>query len=246
MSDLTGRTAIVTGGSRGIGAAIVRRLAAEGTEVVFTYAADQNAADSLIESIGRDAGSVSAVRANSADRGEVIAAVATAAQRLGHLDIVVSNAGGGVLAPLSEISYEDIDKMINTTVNGTVNLVKESLPHMRAGGRVITIGSANAHYTPFDSMAIHALDRAALMGFVRGMSRELGPKGITINNVQPGPVDTDANPADGPSSDLQRSLIPIGRYGTAVEIASLVAYLASTDAALINGSSIDIDGGFSA
>ena len=246
MSNLTGRTALVTGGSRGIGAAIVRRLAAQGVDVVFTYAAAQDAADALIDSIGHDAGSVSAVKANSADRSEVIAAVSTAVQRLGHLDIVVSNAGGGVLAPLSEISYEDIDKMIDTTVNGTVNLVKESLPHLRTGGRVITIGSANAHYTPFDSMAIHALDRAALMGFVRGMSRELGPKGITINNVQPGPVDTDANPGDGPSSDLQRSLIPIGRYGTVAEVASLVAYLASSDAALINGASIDIDGGYSA
>lgn len=246
MSNQTGRTAIVTGGSRGIGAAIVRRLTSEGTEVVFTYATDQDAADALIESIDLDGGSVSAIKANSADRGEVIAAVATAVRRLGHLDIVVSNAGGGVLAPLSEISYEDIDKMIDTTVNGTVNLVKESLPHLRKGGRVITIGSANAHYTPFDSMAIHALDRAALIGFVRGMSRELGPKGITINNVQPGPVDTDANPGDGPSSDLQRSLIPIGRYGTVSEISSLVAYLASSDAALINGASIDIDGGFSA
>jgi 3-oxoacyl-[acyl-carrier protein] reductase len=246
MSSQTRRTAIVTGGSRGIGAAIVRRLAAEGTEVVFTYAADQGAADALIESIDSGAGSVSAVKANSADREAVIEAVATAVQRLGHLDVVVSNAGGGVLLPLREISYDDIDKMIDTTVNGTVNLVKESLPHLRAGGRVITIGSANAHYTPFDSMAIHALDRSALIGFVRGMSRELGPQGITINNIQPGPVDTDANPADGPSSDLQRSLIPIGRYGTVAEIASLVAYLAGPESSLINGASIDVDGGFSA
>ena len=246
MAVLTGRTALVTGGSRGIGAAIVRRLASEGTQVVFTYAAAGDAANALVDSVNRDGGSVSAVKANSADRGEVVAAVATAVERLGYLDIVVSNAGGGVLLPLSEIGYDDIDRMINVTVHGTVTLVKESLPHLREGGRVITIGSVNSHYTPFDSMAIHALDRAALVGFVRGMARELGPKGITINNVQPGPVDTDANPADGPTADLQRSLIPIGRYGEAVEVASLVSYLAGPESSLMTGASLDIDGGYSA
>lgn len=246
MASPTGRTALVTGGSRGIGAAIVRRLASEGTAVVFTYAVAADAATALVDSVSRDGGSVSAVKANSADRGEVVNAVATAVQRLGHLDIVVSNAGGGVLLPLSEIGYDDIDRMINVTVHGTVTLVKESLPHLREGGRVITIGSVNSHYTPFDSMAIHALDRAALVGFVRGMARELGPKGITINNVQPGPVDTDANPADGPTSDLQRALIPIGRYGAAAEVASLVSYLAGPESSLMTGASLDIDGGYSA
>ena len=246
MAVLTGRTALVTGGSRGIGAAIVRRLASEGTQVVFTYAVAEDAANALVDSITHDGGSVSAVKANSADRGEVVHAVATAVERLGYLDIVVSNAGGGVLLPLSEIGYDDIDRMIDVTVYGTVTLVKESLPHLREGGRVITIGSVNSHYTPFDSMAIHALDRAALVGFVRGMARELGPKGITINNVQPGPVDTDANPADGPTADLQRSLIPIGRYGEAVEVASLVSYLAGPESSLMTGASLDIDGGYSA
>ena len=246
MSNATGRTALVTGGSRGIGAAIVRRLAAEGTEVVFTYASAREAADALVEAISREGGVATALQADSARRSDVVNAVAEAASRLGHLDIVVSNAGGGVLRPLGEITYDEIDKMIDTTVNGTVNLVKESLPHLRPGGRIITIGSVNAHYTPFDSMAIHALDRAALIGFVRGMSRELGPKDITINNVQPGPVDTDANPADGPSADFLRSLMPIGRYGRADEIAALVSYLAGPESSLMNGASIDIDGGFSA
>jgi 3-oxoacyl-[acyl-carrier protein] reductase len=246
MAVLTGRTALVTGGSRGIGAAIVRRLASEGTQVVFTYAAAEDAANALVDSVTRDGGTVSAIKANSAHRGEVVNAVATAVERLGYLDIVVSNAGGGVLLPLSEIGYDEIDRMINVTVYGTVTLVKESLPHLREGGRVITIGSVNSHYKPFDSMAIHALDRAALVGFVRGMARELGPKGITINNVQPGPVDTDANPANGPTADLQRSLIPIGRYGEAVEVASLVSYLAGPESSLMTGASLDIDGGYSA
>ena len=246
MSNPTGRTAIVTGGSRGIGAAIVRRLASEGTQVVFTYTAAKDAADALVESITKEGGSVSAVQANSAERKDVIQAVATAVERLGHLDIVVGNAGGGVLLPLTELPYEEIDKMINVTVNGNVNLVKESLPHMGEGGRIIIIGSINAHYVPFDSMAIHALDRSALIGFVRAMAREVGPKGITINNVQPGPVDTDANPADGPSSDFQRSLIPVGRYGSADEVASFVSYLAGPEAGYINGASLDIDGGMSA
>lgn len=246
MTSPTGRTALVTGGSRGIGAAIVKRLASEGTNVVFTYAKAEDAANALVDRVSRDGGSASAIRANSAERAEVVTAVATAVERLGHLDVVVSNAGGGVLQPLSEISYDDIDTMINVTVNGTVTLVKESLPHMRAGGRVIIIGSVNSHYTPFDSMAIHALDRSALVGFVRGMARELGPKGITINNVQPGPVDTDANPANGPTADLQRSFIPIGRYGEAVEVASFVSYLAGPEASLITGASLDIDGGYSA
>lgn len=246
MTSSTGRTALVTGGSRGIGAAIVKRLASEGTKVVFTYVAAEDAANALVESVSRDGGSASAVKANSADRAQIIDAVATAVERLGYLDVVVSNAGGGVLLPLSEISYEDIDTMVNVTVNGTVTLVKESLPHMRSGGRVITIGSVNSHYTPFDSMAIHALDRSALVGFVRGMARELGPKGITINNVQPGPVDTDANPADGPTADLQRSFIPIGRYGEVDEVASFVSYLAGPEASLITGASLDIDGGYSA
>ncbi|ONI75907.1 oxidoreductase [Kribbella sp. ALI-6-A] len=241
---LEGKQALVAGGGRGIGAAIVERLASEGAKVTFTYASSQNAAEQLVKQVAAAGGRAHAVPVDSADRQQLRELVQDVASS-GGLDIVVANAGGGVIKPLSELDDAAIDRMIDVNIRGTVDLVRFAIPQMRSGGRVVTIGSVSAHYMPDDGTSVYGMTKAAVASLVQGLARELGPRGITVNNVQPGPVDTDANPADGPAADWLRSLIPVGRFGTTDEVASLVAYLASDAASLINGTSIDIDGGYS-
>lgn len=241
---LKGKKALVTGGGRGIGAAIVERLAAEGAEVTFTYASAQSAAEQLVERIQATGGSVRAMAVNSADRQQVRQLVEDSTSA-GGLDIVVANAGGGVTKPLAELDDADVDRMIDVNIRGTVDIIRFSLPHLRRGGRVITIGSVSAHFMPAGGMSTYGMTKGAVASLVQGLAREVGPQGITVNNVQPGPVDTEANPSDGPAGEWLRSLIPVGRFGKTEEVASLVAYLASDAASLINGASIDIDGGFS-
>jgi 3-oxoacyl-[acyl-carrier protein] reductase len=240
---LKGKQALVTGGGRGIGAAVVERLAAEGADVTFTYASSHGAADRLVARVKEAGGQVRAVAVDSADREQLRQLVEESPSD--GLDIVVANAGGGTIKPLGELDDVAIDRMIDVNVRGTVDLIRFSIPRLRSGGRVITIGSASAHYMPDDGTSVYGMTKAAVAGLVQGLAREFGPRKITVNNVQPGPVDTDANPADGPGSDGLRSLIPLGRFGSTSEVASLVAYLASDAASLINGASIDVDGGYS-
>ncbi len=243
---LGGKVALVQGGSRGIGAAIVKRLAAEGAAVAFTYVSSQAKAEELQDSITAAGGKALAIKADSADADAIQRAVATTVEQLGGVDILVNNAGVLAVGPLEEFSLEDFDRTLNINVRSVFIASQAAARHMGDGGRIINIGSTNAERMPFAGGGVYAMSKSALVGLTKGLARDLGPRGITINNVQPGPVDTDMNPATG---DFAESLIPlmaIGRYGHAEEIASFVAYLAGPEAGYITGASLTIDGGFGA
>jgi len=241
-----GKIALVMGGARGIGAGIVTRLAAEGAHVTFTYASATREAEELEKSIAASGGTASGIKANSADRSQIREVIANLAEQAGRLDIIVANAGGGTKKRVEDLTDEEIDRMIDVNIRGTLDAVRFSTPHMQRGGRVVVIGSVSATHFPDDITSIYGMTKGAVASLVRGMSRELGPRGITINNVQPGPVDTPANPADGPFGDILRATIPVGRFGTVAEVAALVSHIASEDGGYINGASLDIDGGNSA
>lgn len=241
-----GRVALVMGGARGIGAGIVSRLAAEGARVTFTYASAMAEADALVARIAESGGQAIGVTANSADRAQIREVISNVTAQEGRLDIVVANAGGGTKKRVDQLSDDEIDHMINVNIRGTLDTIRFSTPHLDEGGRVIVIGSVSANHFPDDVTSIYGMTKGAVASLVRGLSRELGPRGVTINNVQPGPVNTPANPQDGPHGDTLRATIPVGRFGRVDEVASLVSHLASEDGAYINGASIDIDGGYSA
>lgn len=241
-----GKVALVTGGARGIGAGIVRRLGAEGARVTFTYACATDEAQALVSTTTDSGGQATGLNANSADRAQVRDVIADLAYQEGRLDIVVSSAGGGTKKRVGELSDAEIDRMIDVIIRGTLDTVRFSAPHLQQGGRVIVIGSVSAHHFPDDVTSLYGMTKGAVAGLVRGMSRELGPRGITINNVQPGPVDTPSHPADRPAGDMLRETIPVGRFGTVEEVASLVSHPTNEDGAYINGASLDIDGGYSA
>ncbi len=243
---LSGKVALVQGGSRGIGAAIVKRLAAEGAAVAFTYVSSDAKARELQDSITSTGGKALAIKADSADADAIQRAVATTVEQLGGVDILVNNAGVLAVGPLEEFSLDDFDRTLNINVRSVFIASQAAARHMGDGGRIINIGSTNADRMPFAGGGVYAMSKSALVGLTKGLARDLGPRGITINNVQPGPVDTDMNPATG---DFAESLIPlmaIGHYGHAEEIASFVAYLAGPEAGYITGASLTIDGGFGA
>ena len=241
-----GKVALVMGGARGIGAGIVSRLAAEGARVTFTYASAMAEADALVARIAESGGQAIGVTANSADRAQIREVISNVTAQEGRLDIVVANAGGGTKKRVDQLSDDEIDHMINVNIRGTLDTIRFSTPHLGEGGRVIVIGSVSANHFPDDVTSIYGMTKGAVASLVRGLSRELGPRGVTINNVQPGPVNTPANPQDGPYGDTLRATIPVGRFGRVDEVASLVSHLASEDGAYINGASLDIDGGYSA
>lgn len=236
----------MTGASRGIGAAIALRLAEEGASVAITYASSQSKADEVVKAIEAFDVKGLAIKADSGDAAAVQAAVSHAAETLGGLDILVNNAGVAKLAPIEEFSLEDFDQTLGVNVRGVFAASQAAARLMTSGGRIITIGSTNADRMPFQGGSVYALSKAAIVGFTKGLARDLGPKGITVNNVQPGPVDTDMNPADGPSADFLRSTLAIARYGKGEEIAAFVAFLAGPEAGYITGASLTIDGGFGA
>ncbi|MGH7786182.1 MAG: 3-oxoacyl-ACP reductase family protein [Candidatus Binatia bacterium] len=245
-NTLTGKVALVTGGSRGIGAAIVRRLAREGADVALTYASAQAKADEVVGAIAADGRRGVAIRADSADAAGLQQAVTQTVEQLGRLDILVSNAGIVVVKPVADFSLEEFDRMLAINVRAVFVGAQAAARHMGQGGRIITIGSINAERMPFVGGSVYAMTKAAIVGLTKGLARDLGPRGITVNNVQPGPVDTDLNPATGAFADSLRSLLAINRYGTTDEVASFVAFLAGPEAAYITGASLSIDGGFTA
>ncbi|MEN5089445.1 3-oxoacyl-ACP reductase family protein [Pseudomonas protegens] len=244
--NLSGKVALIQGGSRGIGAAIVERLAAEGASVAFTYISSANKAQTLQDSIIAKGGKALAIQADSADAGAIRDAVNSTVQAFGRLDILVNNAGVLAVAPLDEFKLEDFDQTLAINVRSVFIATQEAARHMGEGGRIINIGSTNAERMPFAGGGPYAMSKAALVGLTKGLARDLGPRGITINNVQPGPVDTDMNPADSDFADSLMDFMAVRRYGRAEEIAGFVAYLAGPEAAYITGASLSIDGGFSA
>jgi len=242
----TGKVALVQGGSRGIGAAIVRRLALQGAHVAFTYVSSAGPAQALAEEINSAGGKALALRADSADASAVQQAVQNTVDAFGRLDILVNNAGVLAVAPVAEFDLAEFDRMLAVNVRSVFVASQAAASHLGQGGRIINIGSTNAERMPFAGGAPYAMSKSTLVGLTKGLARDLGPQGVTVNNVQPGPVDTDMNPADG---DFANSLIPlmaVGRYGHAEEIASFVAYLAGPEAGYITGASLTVDGGFSA
>ena len=243
---LDNQVAFIQGGSRGIGAAIAKRLAKNGAAVAFSYVSSPEKAAQVVKHIEAAGGRALAIQADSADAGQIKAAIAKTVSTFGRLDILVNNAGVLAMAPLAEFSLEDFDRTLAINVRSVFIASQEAARHMGDGGRIINIGSTNAERMPFAGGGPYAMSKSALVGLTRGLARDLGPRGITINNVQPGPVDTDMNPANSEFATSLKAMMPIGRYGTDEEIAGFVAYLASPEAAYITGASLTIDGGFAA
>ncbi len=243
---LQGKVAFVQGGSRGIGASIVKRLAREGAKVAFTYVSSAKRADALVNEVIADSGEAFAIMADSADAAAVQQAIRTAVAHFGGLDILVNNAGVLAWGSTEELTLEQLDHTLAINVRSVFVASQEASRHMTDGGRIINIGSTNAQRIPVAGGAVYAMSKSALVGLTKGMARDLGPRGITVNNVQPGPVDTEMNPADGEGAEYLKGLMALGRYGRAEEVSSFVAYLAGTEAGFITGASLTIDGGFSA
>jgi 3-oxoacyl-[acyl-carrier protein] reductase len=246
MSSLNGKVALVTGASRGIGAAIAKRLAQDGAAVSITYATSPEKANEVVKAIEAAGGKALAVQADSGDPAQVKSAVAQTVEKLGRLDILVNNAGLAKLGPIGEFPDGDFEQMLAVNVRGVYAATRAAVEHMGEGGRIIMIGSVNSDSMPFAGGSVYALTKGAVAGFTRGLARDLGPRGITVNNIQPGPVNTDMNPADGPFSTMLKGFLAVQRYGTGEEVAGLVSYLASPEAGYITGAQIKIDGGFDA
>jgi len=236
----------VQGGSRGIGAAIVKRLVQEGAIVAFTYVSSPDKAQALVSELEAKGGRALAIQADSSDSTALQQAIRIAAETFGRLDILINNAGVLAMGPVEEFKLEDLDRTLDVNVRSVFVATQEAVRFMGEGGRVITIGSTNADRMPFAGGAVYAMSKSAIVGLTKGLARDLGPRGITVNNVQPGPVDTDMNPADSDFADALKGLMALPRYGKVEEIASFVAYLAGPEAGYITGASLTIDGGFSA
>ena len=243
--DLTGKKALVTGGSRGIGAAIAKRLAADGADVVITYAGNKDAADATVSEITASGRKGIAIQADSGDKAAQTAAVEKAHAALGGLDILVHNAGIAEFAPVAPNSDDTFQRQFDVNVGGVYSGTTAAVPLISDGGRIIVIGSINAHTMPIAGGAIYGATKAAVAGLARGWARDLGSRGILVNVIQPGPIDTDLNPADGPFAETLVPLTALGRYGRVDEVAALAAFLASEEASYITGATIDIDGGLS-
>lgn len=246
MNRFHGKKALVTGASRGIGAAIAQRLAREGAEVAITYGQSRAQAESLAARIAEGGGRAIAVRMDAADPQSIRRGVAEIAAALGRIDILVANAGIARMAPIDEAPLQDLVDQLAVNVTGVVATVQAVLPHMGRGGRIVSTGSCLAERVHGPGMSLYSLTKAALVGFTKGIARDLGPRGITANLVHPGPIDTDMNPAGGPGADDQVRQLALGHFGAAEDIAAAVAYLASDEAKYVTGTGLAVDGGYCA
>lgn len=243
MTDLNGKRALVTGGSRGIGAAIAFALAENGADVAFTYQHSADKADAVVKTIESTGRRAVAIQADSADPEAITRAVNEAVSSLGGLDILVNSAAIGQAGMIADIDVNDYQILMDVNVRAPVLFAKAVIPHLAEGGRIISIGSGLGERVPFPGVTVYAMSKAALTSFTRGLSRELGPNGITVNLVQPGSTDTDANPADGDAADFQRSLTSLGRFSEPSEVANAVIFFASPAASVITGAILNVDGG---
>ncbi|MFJ6480159.1 3-oxoacyl-ACP reductase family protein [Streptomyces sp. NPDC091682] len=244
--DSNNSVALVTGGSRGIGAAVALRLAEDGADVAISYVHDAEAAAEVVgkvEALGRRA---LAVRADIGDPEAAAAAVERVVTEFGRLDVLVNNAGVGVLGPLAELAPADVERVLAVNVRGVFLTTQAAAGHLGPGGRVITIGSCMTQRVPGPGGTLYAMSKSALTGFNKALARELGGLGITANVVHPGPVDTDMNPADGPYAGTQAALTALGRFGMPREVASVVSFLAGEEAAYVTGAEFAVDGGHAA
>jgi 3-oxoacyl-[acyl-carrier protein] reductase len=248
MSDMTaplsGRRALVTGASRGIGAEIVRRLAADGAAVAFTYGTSGADAEKVVADVEANGGTAVAIQADSGDPEQVAMAIDETVAKLGGLDILVNNAGVAYMGDVESFTMEQFDRLVAINVKGVFAAIQRALPYLGTNGRIINIGSINADRVPGPGLSIYAMSKAAVAGLTRGLARDLGPRGITVNNVQPGPVATEMNPEVGEFADSLREVMALGRYGQPRDIASVVSYLAGPEAAYVTGANWNVDGGF--
>ncbi|MFD0400833.1 SDR family NAD(P)-dependent oxidoreductase [Kitasatospora sp. NPDC059811] len=245
-AKLDGKVALVTGGSRGIGAAVALRLAEDGADVALTYQGGAERAEEVAAKITAMGRRGWAVRADSADPQAVQAVVAAVAERFGRLDILVNNAGVGVLGPIGDLALDDVDRVLEVNVRAPFLFAQAASAHLADGGRIVTIGSCIAKRVAFPGATIYSLSKAAMIGLTKALARELGPRGITANVVHPGPIDTDMNPADGEAAEFQSSLTALGRFGAGADIAAAVAYLAGEEGRYVTGAELAVDGGFAA
>jgi len=243
---MNGKVVLVTGGSRGIGAATALRLAREGADVALTYVQGKEAAEEVvggIEALGRRG---LALRADSSDATEAAESVGRVVQAFGRLDVLVNNVGVGVLGPLESLSLADVDRVLSVNVRGVFLASQAAAARLERGGRIVTIGTCMTQRVPGAGGTLYATSKSALVGLTKALARELGGRGIAANIVHPGPVDTDMNPADGPSAAGQAAMTSVGRFGTAEEVASMVAYLAGAEASYVTGAEFSVDGGYAA
>ena len=241
---LEGKVALVTGGSRGIGAAIAKRLAADGAIVAITYSNAKQSAEEVVQSIASAGGRALSIQADNNDANAVKNAVSETVKSFGALDVLVNNAGIAIFKPLEELSLEEFDRTVAVNVRAVFVAAQEAARHMKEGGRIVTIGSINADRMPVAGGTIYGMSKAAVQGLTRGLARDLGPRGITVNVVQPGPVDTDMNPANGPFAEMLTPFLAIKRYGQGDEVAAMVSYLVSAEGGYVTGAALTIDGGF--
>jgi 3-oxoacyl-[acyl-carrier protein] reductase len=246
MSKLNEKVALVTGGSRGIGAAIAKRLAKDGAIVAITYAKDASAASAVVKAIQFDGGKAIAVRADATDVEAVKDAIEKTVATFGRLDVLVNNAGTAIPKTFEETTVDEMDRMIDINVRGTLAATQAALKHMQSGGRIIMIGSAVGERVLVPGLVAYAATKGAVKMFSQGLSREVASRGITVNNVQPGPIDTDLNPAAGEWAAPQKAATALDRYGRADEVAALVAFVAGPESSYITGANLTVDGGMNA
>jgi len=243
---LEGKIALVTGGSRGIGAAIAKRLAADGATIAITYSKDANAASAVVKAIEKSGGKAIAIQADAANAEAVKAAVEKAFATFGRLDVLVNNAGTAIPKPFEEATLEEMDRVIDINVRGVFVATQAALKHMKSGGRVIMIGSAVGERVAAPGLVPYAGTKGAVKMYTQALAREIGSRGITVNNVQPGPIDTELNPAAGDWAVPQKAATALDRYGHVDEVAALVAFVAGPESSYITGANLTVDGGMNA
>ncbi len=244
--NLAGKVAVVTGGSRGIGAAIAKRLAADGAKIAFTYTKGADAAAAVVKAIEGGGGKAIAIQADAADAGAVTAAIEKAVATFGQLDVFVNNAGVAAPKSFEETTLEELDRLIDVNIRGTMVATQAALKHLKGGGRIIMIGSCVGERVLAPGLVPYSATKGAVKIFSQGLAREIGSRGITVNNIQPGPIDTDINPASGEWAVPQKAATALNRYGHVDEVAALVAFVAGPESSYITGANLTVDGGTNA